>query len=126
MSERVRLISHKGEQILFSDYSGLDEEPYLRELDETIVMLKSAIAKRPSYLLALTNVSNTTTTAKITQKSKECTTLLKGVKATTAIVGITKTKKVIANIVSPDLQMFDTVDKAKDWLAAEARRRRAY
>jgi hypothetical protein len=121
MSERVKWITHKGEQILFSNYSGLDEGLYLRELDETMAMLKSAVDKKPPYLLALTDVSNTTTTAKITERSKECNTALRGVRATTAIVGVTRTKKVIANIVSPNLRMFGNLEKAKDWLATEAR-----
>ncbi len=121
MSERVKWITHKGELILFSNYSGLDEGQYLTELEETVALLKSAVEGRPSYLLALTDVSNTTTTAKITEKSKQCRVLLKGVEAATAIVGITETKKVIASIVSPDLRVFEDQERAKDWLVMQAR-----
>jgi hypothetical protein len=121
MSERVKWITHKGEQILFNNYSGLDEGQYLEEMEETAATLKSAVDKKPLYLLALTDVSNTTTTAKITEKSRACRMLLKGVKATAAIVGVTETKKVIARIVSPDLRMFENPENAKDWLAAQAR-----
>jgi hypothetical protein len=121
MSERVKWITHKGEQILFSNYSGLDEGLYLKELEETMALLKSAVDQKPPYLLALTDVSNTTTTAKITEKSKQCGTLFKGVKATAAIVGVTETKKVITRIVSPDLRVFESPEKAKDWLVAQAR-----
>ena len=121
MSERVKWITHKGEQILFSNYSGLDEGQYLKELEETVALVKSAVGKNPPYLLALTDVSNTTTTARITEKSKQCGELLKGVKSTTAIVGVTETKKVIARIVSPDVRVFESPEKAKDWLAAQAR-----
>ena len=87
----------------------------------TVALLKSAVGKNPPYLLALTDVSNTTTTARITEKSKQCGELLKGVKSTTAIVGVTETKKVIARIVSPDVRVFESPEKAKDWLAAQAR-----
>ena len=66
MSERVRWITHNGEQILFSNFSGLGEEQYLKEMEETAAMLRSAVEKRPLYLLTLTDVTNTTTTAKIT------------------------------------------------------------
>ena len=121
MSERVKWISHKGEQILLSDYSGLDEGQYLAEMEETVAMLRSAVKEKPLYLLALTDLSNTVTTAKITEKSKACTMMLKGVKATTAIVGVTETKKVIARIISPDVRVFQNSEQAKDWLTAQAR-----
>ncbi len=121
MSERVKWITHNGEQILFSNFSGLGEEQYLKEMEETIAMLRGAVERRPLYLLALTDVTNTTTTAKITEKSKACRMLLKGVTASTAIVGLTETKRGIARIVSPDLRVFEDPDQAKDWLAAQAR-----
>jgi hypothetical protein len=121
MSERVRWITHNAEQILFSNFGGLGEEQYLREMEETAAMLRSAVEKRPLYLLALTDVTNTTTTAKITEKSKACRMLLKGVTASTAIVGLTETKRGIARIVSPDLRIFDNPEQAKEWLAAQAR-----
>ena len=121
MSERVRWITHNGEQILFSNFSGLGEEQYLKEMEETAAMLRSAVEKRPLYLLALTDVTNTTTTAKITEKSKACRMLLKGVTASSAIVGLTETKRGIARIVSPNLRIFDNPEQAKEWLAAQAR-----
>lgn len=121
MSARVKWITHKGEQILFSNYSGLDEDQYLKEMEKTVEMLRSAVEKKPLYLLALTNLSNTTTTAKITEKSKACNMLLKGVNATTAIVGVTETKKAIARIMSPDVRVFEDSEQAKDWLATRAR-----
>ena len=121
MSERVRWITHNGEQILFSNFSGLGEEQYLKEMEETAAMLRSAAEKSPLYLLALTDVTNTTTTAKITEKSKACRMLLKGVTARTAIVGLTETKRTFASIVSPDLRVFENPDQAKEWLAAQAR-----
>ena len=121
MSERVRWITHNGEQILFSNFSGLGEEQYLKEMEETAAMLRSAVEKRPLYLLALTDVTNTTTTAKITEKSKACRMLLKGVTASTAIVGLTETKRGVARIVSPDLRIFGNPEQAKEWLAAQAR-----
>lgn len=119
MSERVRWITHRGEPILLSDFSGLNEERYLEELDETIALLRSAIEMKPPYLLALTDISNTTTTAKITARSKACGALLKGVRANTAVVGATKTKAVIARIVSPNLRVFHDADRAKDWLVSQ-------
>jgi hypothetical protein len=121
LSERVRWITHNGEQILFSNFSGLGEEQYLKEMEETAAMLRSAVEKRPLYLLTLTDVTNTTTTAKITEKSKACRMLLKGVTASSAIVGLTETKRGIARIVSPDLRIFDNPEQAKEWLAAQAR-----
>jgi len=121
MSERVRWITHNGEQILFSNFSGLGEEQYLKEMEETAAMLRSAVEKRPLYLLALTDVTNTTTTAKITEKSRACRMLLKGVTASSAIVGPTETKRGIARIVSPDLRIFDNPEQAKEWLTGQAR-----
>ena len=121
MSERVRWITHNGEQILFSNFSSLGEEQYLKEMEETAAMLRSAVEKKPLYLLALTDVTNTTTTAKITEKSKACRMLLKGVTASSAIVGLTETKRGIARIVSPHLRIFDNPEQAKEWLAAQAR-----
>jgi hypothetical protein len=47
--------------------------------------------------------------------------LLKGARVTTAIIGVTETKRVIASIVSPDLRVFGSPAKAKDWLVAQAR-----
>jgi hypothetical protein len=50
--------------------------------------------------------------------------LIKGVTASTAIVGLIETKRCIARIVSPDLRAFENPEQAKDWLAAQARSRR--
>ena len=47
--------------------------------------------------------------------------LLKGVTASTAIVGLTETKRGVARIVSPDLRIFDNPEQAKEWLAGQAR-----
>jgi hypothetical protein len=121
ISERVRWITHKEEQILFSNFSSLGEEQYLKEMEETTAMLRRAVEKKPLYLLALTDVTNTTTTAKITEKSEACRMLLEGVTASTAIVGLTETKRGIARIVSPDLRAFEDPEQAKDWLASQAR-----
>lgn len=121
MSERVKWITHKGEQILLSNYSGLNEDQYLNEIEETEEILICAVKKKPAYLLALTDLSNTTTTPKITARSKACKMILKGVKATTAIVGVTETKRVIASIVSPKVRVFDNSEQAKDWLAEQGR-----
>jgi hypothetical protein len=120
MSELVRWIRHGQEKILFNDYSGLREQQYLQELDETIALIKEAIAAQEPYLLVLTDVSNTTTTIRITDKAKECTELYKGIKTLSAIVGVMGAKRVIANLLVPGIQICADRDEGLEWLVAEA------
>ncbi len=120
MSERVKWIKHKNENILITDYSNLPENEYIQELDETIKTLNEAVSQGASYFLVLTDVSNTLTTDKVTKKARECTQIYKTVKAVNAILGVTGFKKVIANMMVSHMRIFENESEAKDWLVSES------
>jgi len=119
MDTHVKWIEHKGEKILLSDYTDLDEERILEAMEEA---RREILSYRKKVILMLVDITNTYTTGRVKSKGEAVRAAAreKGVTVKTAIVGITAMKKVIAAIVKPGAHFADSIEEAKDWLASQA------
>ena len=119
MSKELKVLEHKGKQILFFDFSHNNcKEEYIPIIDTAKLWLKD---KGPSSVLTLTDVTNAHFNAEILNLLKELTSHNKPYVKAGAIVGITRPlAKLAYNAVMAfskrTLPIFDTHDEAKDWL----------
>jgi dihydropteroate synthase len=119
MAKYVQWITHKGVRMLFVNGKGLPEAEYIAAFEE----LKQEVLKERSSAPVLIDLSNTSMTQKTTAKAKEVSAAQKAAKvpdAPSAVVGLSKLAKTVAQILNPGTHYFDTVDQAKEWLAKEA------
>ncbi len=118
--ERIRFIQHKGKEILFLDFSACKAGEVLLVIDKAAPV----IAGRPEKsLLTLSNVTNARFDDTVSQRMKEFTAHNKPFVKAAAVVGITGLKKIVFEAVmlfsKRKLHAFETVEQAKDWLAAQ-------
>jgi len=116
---RVAFIYHKGREILFLNFADCRVDEVVPVIEEA----KKSFSARPEQsVLTLTDVSNTRFDDKVAQAMKAFTVHNKPYVAAAAVVGVTGIKKIIFEAVvlfsRRKLQTFDTIDQAKDWLAA--------
>jgi len=115
--ERITFIHHKGQEILFLDFSGCRAE----EVAPLIDRAKTLIAARPEQsLLTLTDVTDMRFDDAVSQRMKEFTAHNKPYVRAAAVVGVTGIKKILFEAVvlfsKRKLHTFDTIEQAKDWL----------
>lgn len=119
--ERVRWIEHKGKKILFHDLSNImDSEVAL----ETFARSKEIIAKcEPRSILTLTTVANSRFNPEIIAGLKDLATHNKPFVRYGAVTGVTGLLRVIfvtvTQLTGRTMTAFDTIEEAKDWLAAQ-------
>jgi hypothetical protein len=116
--ERINFIHHKGQEILFLNFSRCRTE----EVAPLIDRAKKVIATRPEQsLLTLTDVTDMRFDDAVSQRMKEFTAHNKPYVRAAAVVGVTGIKKILFEAVvlftKRKLHTFETVDQAKDWLA---------
>ncbi len=128
MSRYAEWIVHKGQRILFADYSGLvDEEKYLSAIAET----EGEILKQPPGKMVplLFNMTNTRASTAITDRAKRMTDAAKarGIPdSPTAIVGVSGFQRAVVQamqFVRRDLHLADSIEAGKDWLAQQLQQR---
>ena len=118
--ERIRFIQHKGAEILYIDFS----ECQVTEIFPLIAQAKAVIASRPRQsLLTLTDVTNTQHNDAVNQQMKSYTAHNKPYVKAAAVVGVEGLKKIVLDTIvlisKRQIQLFDTVEQAKDWLAEQ-------
>ena len=113
MSDRIKWIEYKGAKILYADYSNLEEDEYVTEIDN---FEKELIKNKPNSVLVITNTNNTYITSKINKRFKEMREKTKGISKASAVVGVTGVKKIIANAIRKDLYLARSIEDAKEWL----------
>jgi hypothetical protein len=125
--ERVRWIEHKGRKILFIDYTNLRaSDPAQKiEIRETLKKLMEIAGTLKEKTLFLTDATNAI-------PDKETLDMLKKVAAFTnsnrlvekeCIVGLASVQHVLMNVINfvskAKLSMFDSTEKALEWLTKE-------
>jgi hypothetical protein len=117
----VKFIEHKGKRILHMDFAYSEMKEVMDAIDEAAALVEK---EPPMSVLGLVDVSVSRFDKELTDKLKEFTAHNKPYMRMTAIVGIEKIKKVIYLAVMAfsgrkNLILKDTVEEAKDWLAAQ-------
>lgn len=122
MDNRVQWIEHRGETILFCDYSNIhDEEEFVHVLAETEV---EVLKQEPGTLiLMLIDVRGSYITASVTQRARALAAAARkrGIPSSpTAIVGVSspaqKAVLLALQFLRPDLSSAESIEAAKDWL----------
>jgi hypothetical protein len=118
----VQWIEHKGVRILFMNGKGLAEAGNLAAQEE----LKQELLRDRSSPPVLVDLSDTVMTQKTSGKSKEVAgaTKAEGLPdGPSAIVGLNKLQKAVAQLFGRGARYFDSIDQAKEWLAKEEKKR---
>lgn len=122
MGKYVQWIEHKGVRILFLNGKGLAEAENFEAQEE----LKQELLKDRSSPPVLVDLSNTVMTQKTSSKSKEVAAATKAIgmpDAPTAVVGLNKLQKAVAQLFGRGSHYFDSLDQAKEWLVKEEKKR---
>ena len=110
------LITHKGKEILYVDYTGMSKEEILNVMDEATTYALEL--NRP--MLRLSNMTGVFAVPDVVEKAKESGKITNHLTIKRAAVGITGAKKVLFNAFNRfsgnNTRAFDTVEDAKDWL----------
>jgi hypothetical protein len=115
--ERIRFIVHKGQQILFIDFSNISPDDALN----VIAQAKTVIAKQPpASLLTLTNTYNARFNSKIRQAMTAYVKHNKPFVKAAAVIGVTGLQEIIFSgilkLTKRKIKLFNDIEQAKDWL----------
>ena len=115
------VIEHKGKQIVYLDYRFLKTpEEFEAKVSDTMERSKFYEENDIRGLLVLTDLSGSFIFGDAPKYLKESTKLGRDFVAKSAVVGITRAKRVLLNLVNSfsgyQTKAFLTIEEAKDWL----------
>jgi hypothetical protein len=122
MFSRTKWTSHKGEKILYVDFSGLKDDQLVETANEAMNLLNGAVAQGDPYFLVLMNVSRLKIQDQLPDEFANLAVLRANTTIFTAILGIQGIPKNLVNLLLPDIELVDTITEGKDWLVKEANR----
>lgn len=120
-TQRVRFIEHRGATLLLIDFSGLHRaEDILREIDAA----RGIIRSQPlNSVRVLSNVTGAKYSPPVMDAMKELTAGNRPYVRHSAVAGMERVHRVLYRAVllfsRRSIEVFDTVDKARDWLAEQ-------
>ncbi|MDM7999402.1 MAG: hypothetical protein QUS33_05215 [Dehalococcoidia bacterium] len=116
MGKYVSWIEHRGQRILYSDYSGLKGSDYEAAVDETLAEL----TKLPDGITApsITNIKGTAMTPRTAAKGREVAALVKKkrLKGPTVVVGASGLAASVIGLMQVDIHLAKTLEEAKEWI----------
>lgn len=124
MSRYAQWIVHKGQRILYVDYSGLvDEEEYLDAIGETE---QEILGQLPGQMLPLLfDMTDTRASTAITDRAKRMTDAAKerGIPdSPTVIVGVSGFQRAVVQAMQflrRDLYLAESIEAGKEWLVQQ-------
>jgi len=116
LNERSEWLSYKGDQILYGDFSNLQENQLAAAARETIRLLEEAVQRGDAYILLLLNVSGVKFNDRLPDELSSLSGLRSQTSIYTAIVGLEGLPKKLVNLLLPDIELVDTITEGKDWL----------
>lgn len=121
MSDKSGFIPYKGREILYVDYTGVEDAEMLRERIRHAEDLIMSSGKKD--LLELVDVSGSFAEPESIILLKESAKITAPYVRKGAIVGVSGVKKVLLNFIKKfsglNMEPKDTLDEAKDWLAED-------
>lgn len=120
---KSKWIVHKGVEMLYGDFAGFQRD--VEGLRAEVVASDREILRKPvGTVLAIADLTGTVTSREVVDLFKSSATATRNHIRKQAVVGITGIQKILAQAVAlfsgQSMHLFDTVDKAKDWLAGTA------
>ena len=122
MLSRTKWTSHKGEKILYVDFSGLIGDQLVETANEALNLLNGAVFQGDPYILVLMNVSRLNFHDQLPDEFANLAVLRAKTTLFTAILGIQGIPKNLVNLLLPDIELVDTITEGKEWLVKEANR----
>ncbi|MBN2274759.1 MAG: hypothetical protein JXR41_00460 [Bacteroidales bacterium] len=124
MANGARFIEYKGKEIYFVDYTHIKKiEDFLSVIKGTNAFREETKALGKRNLLMLVDVTGSFVYGEALDALKKSGKITKEITKKEAIVGITGAKKILLQIArlftGMQLQSFDTVDEAKEWLVRD-------
>jgi len=121
MSERIKLIFHKGKKIYSSDWTNLKTtEEAIKVMNETSGFI---VNLGQTGLLELIDVKGSYAPPKVLNALKEVNNKVKHFSKKKALVGLSVNQRIILNGVNrlsgTEIVGFDDIEKAKDWLVKD-------
>jgi anti-sigma regulatory factor (Ser/Thr protein kinase) len=114
---RIRIIQHKGKDIIYLNYSNLKDDEYEKATDEITDFIFNL---EKSDLLVLTNVDGNIFNYNQIKSTKKTGVNLKPYLKKNAVIGISKNQAIFLKAIKlfSDIQMkhFENIEDAKDWL----------
>jgi hypothetical protein len=123
MGKYVQWVTHKGVRMVFMNGKGLAEAENLAAQEE----LKQELLRDRSSSPVLVDLSNTAMTQNTSNKSKEVAVATKAAgipDGPTAVVGLNRLQKAVAQLFGRGAHYFDSIEQAKDWLVKEEDKRK--
>jgi hypothetical protein len=123
MGKYVQWVTHKGVRMVFMNGKGLAEAENLAAQEE----LRQELLRDRSSSPVLVDLSNTAMTQNTSNKSKEVAAATKAAgipDGPTAVVGLNRLQKAVAQLFGRGAHYFDSIEQAKDWLVKEEDKRK--
>ena len=124
INERLRWITHKGNRILFHDFSGLGSDELadqVRQNEQDAVRIGKNEAQ---LLLVLTDVTDSVIYPASMEALKQLAENAKPYVKASAVIGVTGARRTLLEVVRRfsrrDITSFDSKDEALDWLVKHA------
>ena len=115
MERRVKLIEHRGRLIIYGDYSGLQQDDVLNEIEQLEKLSRKYSRWEILHLLNFTNcVMSSEARERADRMVKKLTE--EGCTIRTACFGLKGLQRFIANAVKKDIYHAKSIDEAKNWL----------
>lgn len=114
----VEWVNHKGMKILVFNCKGLKEDTMKPESD---ILLAMVVKEPERSVLILTDVRDTVVNTEMVQIFKEYGDMMKKYFRKQAVIGVTGIRQILLNAVTRftgQAQVFDDIEKAKDWLVS--------
>ncbi|MFO7657847.1 MAG: hypothetical protein R6W78_12335 [Bacteroidales bacterium] len=124
MARGAQFVQHKGKDIYYVDYSNIkSNEEFLQTIKETNAFREKVRSEGIRDLLILVDISGSYAYGQVLDELKKSGRITKDLSKKEAIVGITKSQKILLQIIKTftrmQLTMFNTVEEAKDWLVKD-------
>lgn len=124
LNDRLEIIEHRGQTILFADYTGLDQADFVKQIRRNKGdIVGYGLQSGEKSVLLLSDLSGTLLLDDVQNAFKELVPAIDPYIKAAAIVGMTGFKRfaldILNRVVSVSRRPFDTLGEAKDWLATQ-------
>jgi hypothetical protein len=120
MFSQTKWTSHKGQKILYADFSDLEADQLVEATNETLNRINDAVLQGEPYILVLLNLSRTKLYDQPPDELASLADLRDKITILTAIVGVEGIPKSLINLILPDIEFVDTITSGNEWLVKQA------
>jgi hypothetical protein len=120
MFSQTKWTSHKGQKILYADFSDLEADQLVEATNETLNRINNAVLQGEPHILVLLNLTRTKLSDQPPDELADLADQREKITILTAIVGIEDIPKGLINLILPDIEFVDTITAGNEWLVKQA------